>query len=111
MFRLSSTTKRCLGLSVPVASWSLMVPPSCRGNVTDTNIATLAGGGAHRHPMTHFEARAGLDEEVAMRIALPTVRRMAAQVRDRAQRNAPDAKVWVTAHDERVRPSHEHADG
>jgi hypothetical protein len=61
--------------------------------------------------MTRFEARPGLDEEVAMRIALPTVRRMAAHVRDRAQRNAPDAKVWVTAHDERVRPSHEHADG
>jgi hypothetical protein len=32
-------------------------------------------------------------------------------VRDRAQRNAPDGKVWVTAHDERVRPSHVHADG
>lgn len=61
--------------------------------------------------MTHFEARPGLDEAVALRVALPAVRRVAAQVRDGAQRNAPDGAVWVTAHDERVRPSHVHADG
>jgi hypothetical protein len=61
--------------------------------------------------VTHFEPRPGLDEDVALRIALPTVRGVAREVASRVRSDAPDGKVWVTAHDERVRPSHVHADG
>ncbi len=61
--------------------------------------------------MTHFEPAPGLDAIIARRFLLPAVDRVKDQVRDAGRRNAPAAKVWVTAGDERVRPTHEHADG
>lgn len=39
----------------------------------------------------------------------PKVAGIARQVRDEAARAAPPGKVWVTAHDERVRPAHREA--
>lgn len=57
-----------------------------------------------------LELRADLNN-VAARMVRSQVERIAGEVRDEAQRNAPAAKVWISARDDRVRPSHEHADG
>lgn len=57
-----------------------------------------------------FEARKGLDEEIARRIVAPRVRRALDMLQDAAQGNAPAVKTWVTMRDERVRPSHFEAD-
>lgn len=47
-----------------------------------------------------------LDTDIAARVLAPAVRRTVDNVRDGAQRHAPPVKTWVTARDERVRPSH-----
>lgn len=61
--------------------------------------------------MTHFEVATGLDEAVAAQIVHPAIEKIVAALEDEAKRLAPAVKVWVTAHDERVRPSHVDTDG
>jgi len=61
--------------------------------------------------MARFIPAARLDVEAAGRIAAPEVTRLAQQVEAAARRRAPDAKAWLTARDERVRPVHADADG
>lgn len=61
--------------------------------------------------MTRFRPGPQLDERVAARWAVPEVRRLADQLADRIRVNVPDAGVWITAQDERVRPTHVEADG
>lgn len=61
--------------------------------------------------MTRVQLAPGLDEIVAKRIVAPHIDRLTAAVEREAKRGAPDAKVWVTRRDERVRPSHVYADG
>lgn len=53
-----------------------------------------------------FTPAPGLDAIVAARFAAPEVDRVAEAVQDEARRRAPEAKVWVTMEDERVRHSH-----
>jgi hypothetical protein len=60
---------------------------------------------------TRFVAAPGLDGLVAHRHLAPEVARLLDAVQDQARRNAPDAQVWITARDERVRPVHRHTDG
>lgn len=48
---------------------------------------------------------------MAQRWAVPEARRLADVLADRVRANAPDAGVWITAQDERVRPTHRDADG
>ncbi len=54
------------------------------------------------------ELRPDLDE-VAARMAAPTVERLVAELAREARERAPGIKVWVTSEDERVRPSHAQA--
>jgi hypothetical protein len=61
--------------------------------------------------VTRFVLAPGLDEIVAERIVKPHIEHLTARVDTEAKRGAPDAKVWVTRRDERVRPSHVYADG
>lgn len=58
-----------------------------------------------------FEPVRGLDEQIAVRIAQPHLRRVLDALTDEAQRRAPAVKVWVTMRDERVRRTHMDADG
>ncbi len=51
-----------------------------------------------------------LDERVAARWAVPEARRLADSLADRVRANVPDAKVWITQRDERVRKTHVKAD-
>ena len=53
-----------------------------------------------------FEPVAGLDQEIARRFGVPAIRRALDMLRDEARTRAPDARVWVTMRDERVRKSH-----
>lgn len=55
--------------------------------------------------------RPDLDAVVARQIAAPAVTELLDRVRAEAAAAAPDGKAWQTAGDERVRPSHEAADG
>lgn len=56
------------------------------------------------------ELRKDLDAVVA-RMVQPLVDRLTEDVAAEARRKAPAAKAWITADDERVRPSHADADG
>lgn len=56
------------------------------------------------------ELRRDLDQVVA-RMAARAVDRLAAAVAREAQLRAPAGRIWLTAADERVRPSHADADG
>lgn len=58
-----------------------------------------------------FQPGPDLDLRVARQHLAPRVDRAASAIRDEAQRRAPDAKVWVTMRDERVRATHVSADG
>lgn len=58
-----------------------------------------------------FRAGAGLDARVAQRFAVPAVARARDILADRIRANAPDVGLWITAQDERVRPTHRDADG
>lgn len=60
--------------------------------------------------MNRFVPATGLDERIAVGAGARAVSRAADSVGTLARAAAPDAKVWVTAHDERVRPSHADAD-
>lgn len=60
---------------------------------------------------TRVELNRNLDQIIAARIGRAAADRLAEQVRDEAARRAPDGKIWVTAHDERVRYSHAETDG
>lgn len=61
--------------------------------------------------MARVELAAGLDALVARRFAQPAVRRTLAELEAETRRRAPAGKVWLTAHDERVRTSHVATDG
>lgn len=61
--------------------------------------------------MARFRPGPRLDERVAARYAVPEARRLANQLADRVRSNTPPARVWITAADERVRPTHVEADG
>jgi hypothetical protein len=53
----------------------------------------------------------GFEAEVIRRIVRPHVDRLKEDVAEGARRRAPDARVWITREDERVRISHEDAHG
>uniref|UniRef100_UPI003F49407A hypothetical protein n=1 Tax=Nonomuraea sp. CA-251285 TaxID=3240002 RepID=UPI003F49407A len=56
--------------------------------------------------MARVVIRRGLEGVVAAQLVRPRVERILDRVADRAQRDAPPAKAWLTNEDERVRPSH-----
>jgi hypothetical protein len=60
--------------------------------------------------MTRFVARPGLDGIIARTVGQRAVDRLKNDTLDGARRRAPEAKIWVTERDERVRPSHVSAD-
>ncbi|MBZ6253620.1 phage head morphogenesis protein [Streptomyces olivaceus] len=60
--------------------------------------------------MAKFTPAPGLEEALARMLA-PDVRRIAMQVEVQAKRLAPPTKRWVTVGDDRVRPTHVHAQG
>jgi hypothetical protein len=59
---------------------------------------------------TRVELTPDLDRKMAD-LAARAVDQLTGQVQDAARKLAPDGKIWVTAHDERVRISHARADG
>jgi hypothetical protein len=61
--------------------------------------------------VARFQPGPGLNARVAARFAVPAVRHIADQLAERMRANAPDARAWITAQDERVRPTHRDADG
>lgn len=60
---------------------------------------------------TKFRPGPRLNQRVTQQYAVPAVRRLADQLADRLRANAPDAGAWLSAQDERVRPTHRDADG
>lgn len=60
---------------------------------------------------TRFEPARDLDAQVAAKLAFPFVNRLSEELHGLSQAYAPDAKVWITMRDERVRHSHADADG
>lgn len=60
---------------------------------------------------TRFEPAPGLDETVAARFALPFVERLSEELLTVSRTYVPDAKVWVTVRDEKVRHTHVDTDG
>lgn len=66
----------------------------------------------YREPVpTHFVAGPQLNARVSERFARPAVMRIQDALADAIRRNAPDAALWMSARDERVRPTHVEADG
>lgn len=61
--------------------------------------------------VTRFEPARDLDARVAAKLAFPFVERLATELIGPAQAYAPDAKVWITFRDEKVRPTHVETDG
>lgn len=57
-----------------------------------------------------FKPRRNLDKIIAEKVAQPTIRRVVAMLEDEARTRAPGTRVWVSARDERVRPTHMDAD-
>lgn len=60
--------------------------------------------------MGGLELRGDLEEMVAAKFARPAVARLLDEAAEQVRRRAPEAKVWVTARDEKVRPTHVQAD-
>lgn len=60
--------------------------------------------------MARIELRADLDTVVA-RMVIPKVNQLAAEVAREGRDRAPDAKVWISRDDQRVRPAHHEAHG
>ncbi|MER5222848.1 hypothetical protein [Streptomyces flaveus] len=60
--------------------------------------------------MAKFTPAQGLEEQLARMLA-PAVHRIAMRVEIEAKRLAPPTKRWVTMGDDRVRPTHVHAQG
>lgn len=61
--------------------------------------------------VTRFRPGPALDARVAEHYGMPKVRELADALANRVRANAPDAGVWMTWQDERVRPTHREADG
>lgn len=61
--------------------------------------------------MARFHPGPQLDQRVAQEFAVPAARRLVEQLAERLRANAPAAAAWITAQDERVRPTHRDADG
>lgn len=61
--------------------------------------------------VSRFEPSPGLDAVIAQRYAYPAVSRALDRMRDLARAGAPPLSVWITARDERVRPTHVDTDG
>lgn len=61
--------------------------------------------------MATFEPGADLDQRVAMHFGLPLARQLADELTERIRVNVPDARVWITMMDDRVRTTHKEADG
>lgn len=61
--------------------------------------------------MAGFTPRPGLDATIAARYAYPAVDRALDSIQRHAQVKAPGVGVWLTAMDDRVRPSHRDAHG
>jgi hypothetical protein len=53
----------------------------------------------------------GLDALIAQRFLRPRVEQLAAELTEGVRAKAPDASVWVSQQDDRVRSSHREADG
>lgn len=60
--------------------------------------------------MAGLTLRADIEQVVANAFARPAVERIRDEAADQVRRHAPPAKVWVTARDERVRPTHVETD-
>lgn len=60
---------------------------------------------------SRFEPTPTLDAQIAQRIMRPAVDTALDRMRDLARAHAPVVDVWITARDERVRPSHAATDG
>ena len=60
---------------------------------------------------TRFVVAPDLDALVAHRDLAAHVAHLLDRLQDEARRNAPDAHVWITVRDERVRPTHRRTDG
>jgi hypothetical protein len=82
------------------------VPVSVAPEATQTTLLRDADG-----MVTRFEPAPGLDETVAARFALPFVERLSEELLTISRVYVPDAKVWVTVRDERVRHTHVETDG
>jgi hypothetical protein len=61
--------------------------------------------------VTRFEPARDLDVQVAAKLAFPFVDRLSDELLGPSKAYAPDAKVWVTVRDEKVRPTHIDTDG
>lgn len=61
--------------------------------------------------MATFQPGADLDQRVAAQFGAPAARKLAEELADRVRVNVPDARVWITMMDDRVRTAHRNADG
>lgn len=61
--------------------------------------------------VTRFVPAKDLDAVVAARFARPFVERLSSELLTVSRYYVPDAKVWVTFRDEKVRPTHVDTDG
>jgi hypothetical protein len=57
-----------------------------------------------------FTPNPNLDRTIAEKIVQPRIRHAVSMLHDEAQQRAPGVRVWVSARDERVRPTHVDAD-